>query len=259
VPWHAARREVGGKTRHACQDAVITYAASARQFVDAARRDRRPVDAAPALVRARDSSLFWAPTETATVRDHSYPDAICVEGGVLPGEVLGHLPSDVRPGASVLHLTCHACHATPAVDSHLVLGDGEVLPVRDVLRQARHRPADAEGGLVVLASCASDLTDSAQDEALTLATAFLAAGATGVVGARWPIVDVTTTLFVIMFHHYLTRGYEDPAVALRATQLWMLDPNRRLPPDVPAALARAGRLARLDDAGNWAAFTYQGR
>ncbi|WP_439659204.1 CHAT domain-containing protein [Lentzea sp. HUAS TT2] len=259
VPWHAARREVGGKVRHVCQDAVITYAASARQFADAARRERRPVGSAPAIVRVRDSALRWAAAETATVRDHSYPDAICVEDGVLPGEVLGHLPSDVRPGASVLHLTCHACHATPAVDSHLVLDDGQVLPVRDVLRQAAHRPPDAEGGLVVLASCASDLTDSAHDEALTLATAFLAAGATGVVGARWPIVDVTTTLFVIMFHHYLTRGYDDPAVALRATQLWMIDPKRRLPPGVPAALARSARYCHLDDAGNWAAFTYQGR
>lgn len=259
VPWHAARRQVGGEIRHACQDAIITYAASARQFVDAARRDRRPVDAAATLVRVQDRELYWPPAEIATLRDHCYPDATCVEDGVLPGEVLGHLPSDLRPGASVLHLSCHACHATPAVDSHLVLDDGEVLPVRDVLRQARNRPVDAEGGLVVLASCASDLTDSAHDEALTLATAFLAAGATGVVGARWPIVDVTTTLFVIMFHHYLTRGYDDPARALRATQLWMLDPKRRVPPDVPRALARCARSFPLDDAGNWAAFTYQGR
>ncbi|MET9227607.1 CHAT domain-containing protein [Lentzea sp. NPDC003310] len=259
VPWHAARREVGGTTRYACQDAVVTYAASARQFVDAARRERRPVESAPALVRVRDSELDWAAAETATVRDHAYPDATCVEDGVRAADVLGHLPSELRPGASVLHLTCHACHATPAVDSHLVLDDGEVLPVRDVLRQAAGRPPDAEGGLVVLASCASDLTDSAHDEALTLATAFLAAGATGVVGARWPIVDVTTTLFVIMFHHYLTRGYEDPAVALRATQLWMLDPRRRVPPSVPARLARIARRCRLDEAGNWAAFTYQGR
>ncbi|ANZ41310.1 hypothetical protein BBK82_40460 [Lentzea guizhouensis] len=259
VAWHAARRQVGGENRYACQDAVITYAASARQFVDAARRARRPVEAAVALVRVGDRSLYWAPTETAAVRDHSYPDATCVEDDVRPEEVLGHLPSDLRPGASVLHLTCHACHATPAVDSHLVLDGGEVLPVRDVLRQARNRPVDAEGGLVVLASCASDLTDSTQDEALTLATAFLAAGATGVVGARWPIVDLTTTLFVVMFHHYLTRGYEDPALALRATQLWMLNPKRRVPPGVPRALARRARFSHLDDAGNWAAFTYQGR
>ncbi|MEV6239124.1 CHAT domain-containing protein [Lentzea sp. NPDC051838] len=259
VAWHAARRRVGGELRYACQDAVLTYAASARQFADAARRGVRQADAAAALVRVSDQSLYWAPTETATIRDHCYPDATCVEDDVLPAAVLSHLPSDLRPGASVLHLTCHACHATPAVDSHLVLDNGQVLPVRDVLRQARHRPADAEGGLVVLASCASDLTDSTQDEALTLATAFLAAGATGVVGARWPIVDITTTFFVIMFHHYLTRGYEDPAVALRAAQLWMLDPGRRLPPGLPRALARRLRSSRLDDAGNWAAFTYQGR
>lgn len=259
VPWHAARRRIGAELRYACHDAIITYAASARQFVDAARRDRRPVDSAATLVRVQDPKLDWPQAEIAVLRDHCYPDATCVEGGVRPGEVLGHLPSELRAGASVLHLSCHACHATPAVDSHLALDDGEVLPVRDVLRQARNRPVDAEGGLVVLASCASDLTDSTQDEALTLATAFLAAGATGVVGARWPIVDVTTTLFVIMFHHYLTRGYEDPALALRATQLWMLDPRRRVPPDLPRKLARGARSFPIDRAGHWAAFTYQGR
>ena len=40
VPWHAARRP--GDLRYACQGAIISYAASARQFVDAARRRPRP-------------------------------------------------------------------------------------------------------------------------------------------------------------------------------------------------------------------------
>ncbi|SFR29741.1 CHAT domain-containing protein [Lentzea waywayandensis] len=259
VPWHAARRTHGGRVRYACQDAVITYAASARQFTDAAARTSRPVDESVALVRVQDAGLAWAATEIKTLREHDYPGATTLEDRVRPADVLRHLPSRSTPGASVLHLTCHARGETPAVESHLLLDDGEVLPTRAILRQARHRGRDADGGLVVLASCASDVTDTAHDEALTLATAFIAAGATGAVGARWPIVDLTTTLFVTMFHHYLTRGYRDPATALRATQVWMLDPGRQVPLDLDPVLARRARIAHLDAPGHWAAFTYQGR
>src|SRR6185369_5016731 len=98
------------------------------------------------------------------------------------------------------------------VDSYLELS-GNRLRVRDILEQARLRPMDAAGGLIVLAACASDLTGHAHDEALTLATAFLAAGATGVVGARWEVDDIPTAIFMIMFHHYLNSGYPDPATA----------------------------------------------
>lgn len=258
VPWHAARRPVGRGVRYACQDTVITYAASARQFVDAARRQHPAWDDAAALVWVEDDSLRWTRREIESVQKHCYPGSTRLDGEVRAGDILAHLPSDASPGASVLHLSCHAGDATPPVDSRLVLS-GEVLPVRAILRQARHRPADAPGGLVVLAACASDLTDGTHDEALTLSTAFLAAGAVGAVGARWPIVDLPTAFFMIMFHHHLTHGYADPAVALRVTQLWMLNPDRRLPAGVAKGLAEPMRRADLTDADSWAAFTYQGR
>jgi CHAT domain-containing protein len=54
------------------------------------------------------------------------------------------------------------------------------LSVATVLRRAEGRPP---GGLVVLSACSSDVTVREYDEALTLAAAFLGAGATGVLGA----------------------------------------------------------------------------
>ncbi|MFB9928082.1 CHAT domain-containing protein [Amycolatopsis halotolerans] len=264
VPWHAARRKVTGGVRYVCQDAIVSYAASARQFVDVTQRGCRKWPEAPVLAEAAEAEsaggvLFWAEEEIAELNEHYYPGAVLLQGpDATPEAVRGQLPRQGEAGASMLHLSCHAYRADPPIDSYLVLDGDRRLHVRDVLSQAAARPADSPGALVVLAACASDLTETAHDEALTLATAFLAGGAAGVVGARWPVRDRTTALFMIMFHHYLNSGYPSPAVALRATQLWMLDPDRRLPPGVGGLLAGEVAATPLAAIGSWAAFAYQG-
>jgi len=264
VPWHAARRRVpGGELRHACQDAVITYASSARQFVDTSRRRKLPWHSSPAVVRV--GGLFWASEETEEIHRYFYREGTYLGARQSRGSratatlVRNLLPSRQSAGASLLHLGCHASLANPPLNSFLELAGTSKLYVRDMLEQARDRPVDAEGGLVILAACASDLAGGAYDEALTLATAFLAAGSVGVVGARWAVGDVPTALFMVMFHHYLNSGYNDPATALRAVQRWMLDKRRKLPKGIGHRLA--DELTQLDptETVNWAAFTYQGR
>ncbi len=269
VPWHAARRRVaGGVWRYACQDAVISYAASARQFADARRLPARPWNSAPALVRVGESGLIYATQEIMEIHRRHYSHGVLLGGrrrGGVPSKkataehVRAQLPGADSPGASLLHLGCHALAAVRPVDSRLLLADEEILAMTGILRQARERPKDAAGGLVVLAACGSDRTSDHHDEALTLATAFLAAGACGVIGARWPVADVPTALLMIMFHHYLNAGYEDPATALRAAQLWMLDPRRRPPPGLDPRLAEEMRCVDLAAIDAWAAFTYQGQ
>ncbi|TMR05025.1 CHAT domain-containing protein [Actinomadura soli] len=272
VPWHAARRTVGdGVRRYACQDAVVSYAASARQFIEARRHGHRPWPSAAALVRVGGSSppLYWALKEIEQIHRRHYPGGELLGGRRRPGaarspgataaNVRELLPGPDSGGASLLHLGCHAHPAPRPVDSHLMLAGGEALGMTDILRRARVRPSGVPGGLVVLAACGSDLTSRDHDEALTLSTAFLAAGAVGVVGARWPVDDLPTALFMTLFHHYLNAGYDDPAVALRAAQLWMLNPRRRVPADLSAELADLLDAAPLDEPESWAAFTYQGR
>lgn len=272
VPWHAARRTVGdGAYRYACQDAVISYAASARQFVDARRHGHRPWPSAAALVRVAGTSplLYWASKEIEQIHQRHYRDGDLVGGRRRPGEprpspataanVRRLLPGPRSGGASLLHLGCHAYSAPRPVDSHLLLTRGETLSMTDILRRARERPYGVPGGLVVLAACGSDLTSRDHDEALTLSTAFLGAGAVGVVGARWPVDDRPTALFMTLFHHYLNAGYDDPAVALRATQIWMLNPRRTVPASLSGELAGLLDDTRLGEPESWAAFTYQGR
>jgi CHAT domain-containing protein len=104
----------------------------------------------------------------------------------------------------------------------------------------------------------TDLRDADHDEALTLASALLAAGASGVVGARWPVPDHATAPLMLMFHHFLNNGHPHPADALREAQLWMLTGSPlidHLPETLAGAIRRRWLLRRPYC---WAAFTYQG-
>ncbi len=258
VPWHAARRTVphGGR-RYACQDAIISYAASARQYVTARRLAPRPWRTEPALIAV---SEYWTDRAIGEIRRRCYPRGRLLAGPEANAQnVRGLLPGPGSPGASLLHAGTHAEPAEHPLGSRLRLQGGESLSLTDLLRQARDRPADVAGGLIVLAACGTDLTGRAHDEALTLATAFLALGAVGAVGTRWPVRDVPTAVFMTVFHQHLNSGYEEPAAALRATQLWMLDPHRDVAGRIDPALAGEMRTIDPDALEAWAVYTYQGR
>ena len=140
--------------------------------------------------------------------------------------MLAALPGPGTAGASMLHFGCHGRAEVPVLHSRIRLGDDyldtgqkrlreNLLRVGDILRQARawrsgQRAVASSCGLVVLASCLSDVTDADYDEALTLATAFLSAGAGGVVAARWRVDISTTALLMAAFHRYLNAGAERP-------------------------------------------------
>jgi hypothetical protein len=273
VPWHAARsgsREAG-TIRYALQDTVFSYAASARQLVDAAHRSPLALSDNPVVLGDPTNTLNNAILEAQAIYQQCYPSGRYLgvtspgwpgttAGLGTPGEILGELPHSDHPGASMLHLGCHGNVIGSAPGrSHLVLDEGEPLPVDAVLGQARDRPLSAPGGLVSLAACSSDLTTSEYDEALTLSTAFLAAGAATVIGARWEIPDGTTSLLMFMFHVRMIKYGDSPRDALRLAQAWMLAANREIPEEMPAELAKLIRDSRLRNVIAWAGFVHQGR
>lgn len=280
VPWHAARQPEGG---YACQQAVFSYASSARQFIDATRRRPRPWGQAPVLISDSATSLrltaagmrhlFSEHYRTAAVfgyaRDklaHTVPGS----AAATAADVFAALPSADGPGASMLHFGCHGRAEVPVLHSYLTLGAGGEVKVQEILERARYwpsrqQPGASSCGLVVLASCFSDVTDADYDEALTLAAAFLSAGAVGVVAARWGVEEAATALFMTAFHRYLNAGRLGPARALREAQLWMLDPGREVPADLPKELRQEAELSEDPDGPDlaspaaWAGFGYQGR
>ncbi|MDX8049710.1 CHAT domain-containing protein [Lentzea sp. BCCO 10_0798] len=255
VPWHAA----AGEGRTAVREAGFTYAASARQLCELAQRDRQPVGASPVVVSNPAGTLAAAQYEAEFLHGlyphgHFYGQVgpgVPVRGAGTPDEVLG------ENGASLQHLGCHASAGATPAQSALELARAD-LSVERMLRHAAARRNGVPGGLVVLAACESDLTASLHDESLTLASAYVAAGATGVVGTKWKVDDVESALLMCVFYDFLARRDMRPRDALRAVQLWALDHDRVVPAGVARHLSELGRAASLANPVYWAAFAHHG-
>jgi len=275
VPWHAARVRPGspgpatsaspaGRRRYAVEVAVFSYAASGRQLVEVSQRPVLPLTSSPVILADPSSTLDEAKLEARPLAERLYPGARYLgpderaDGPGTPAEVLAALPSAAGPGASLLHLACHAFAEDEPDRSCFLLAAEETLTVESILRRAAGRPAGAGGGLIDLMACHSDRAAARYDEALTLATALLAAGASTVVGARWDIRVEQSAVLAYMFHRFLVRDGLGPCDALRQAQLWMLDQHRPVPDDMPAVMARKARTAALAEPTFWAAITHQG-
>lgn len=283
VPWHAAhgRHPDPGmsRPRYALDHAVISYSASARLLVDCAARPPMPQDG-PALIIGNptdDPLLGWAAVEATALWRGFYQDADYYgrvadltdeQGPALAlrecthNDLLAGLPGGRRP-RSVVHVSCHAglpAGATSVLDARLRLGPGGLaLSIERILRQAAGRPVGSPGPLVGLAGCGTHLTGDQHDEALTLSTAFQVAGASTVLGSLWRVTDRGTALLMFVVHHHLRVTCLPAADAVRAAQLWMLNPNRRPLPDMPPVLAAEARGDGLTAPYGWAAFVHQGR
>ncbi|MFJ7422910.1 CHAT domain-containing protein [Streptomyces uncialis] len=266
VPWHAAYRPAaGGRRRYALQDADLSYAASARLLCEVAAR--------PAAARAGDALVVGDPTgdlvyageEADAVQRLFYPDGTFVgrrrggaaDGAGTPDEVLDWLRgSGGRDG--VLHLACHASVTDNARRSAGLSLHGGDLFAED-LTAAGGGTGSAGPALVLLAACRSNVSGHGDNEAFTLATAFLVAGARSVVGSLWPVPDEATSVLMLLTHYFLSREQESPARALRRAQLWMLGLDRQQPGGLPDELAARAARVDPDDLSAWAGFTHLGR
>ena len=277
VPWHAARcpNSAAGPAgaAYACQLALLHYCATARQLMEVADRPRARLGAGSVAVVADPEGSWRMHREAALVG--SLYEGTRVVGGLgehapadappplppVPESLSAFLPGHSRVPTAVLHVNCHADTGSSPADSVLRLGGGHHITVADVLAGAVERDPGTPGGTVVLANCTSDLTVSDHDEALTLATAFLSAGATAVVGSRWDVADdPRTTALMLVLHNRLRAG--DPAgEALRAAQLWMLDPHRTVPAELTAydGVFKEAEQRGMDELEVWSAFAHHGQ
>jgi hypothetical protein len=258
IPYAAAWTEDPGQPggrRYAIHDLVLSQAVSARLLGEVVRRPHQPLTERVVLVpdptgefpyaRATGRRLVMDLYSQAEVYGRREPN-----GPASTENILGALPGRERQGASLLHLSTHA---TTEPMARLQTQDGW-LELTTILERARGRPADSAGGLIITNACLTDSTHSHYDESVTLATALLTAGATGVIGTRWPIDDDTTAILTHHLHHRLASGNR-PAEALRLAQLDMLDPRPRpgLHPHMAALPA-----ARVAHPASWAAFVHHG-
>lgn len=275
VPWHAARLPASPSSsrRYVCESVVVSYAASGGEFLRAARRGRMAAGERAVLVADPSGDLMWAQDEVAALRAAYYPDALLYgwhedapEGALGTAEdVLSHLPGGPT-AASMLHLVVHGLAGLRPTDSALHLAEGAQghgrLTVTRILDVPVVSAEDGSGAgpLVVLSACETDLSSRDHDEALTPTTALLARGATDVVGSRWKVSDSASAALMVVFHHHLTVTGLAPPDALRAAQLWMLDPDRRPVPGLTDELLAEteGNVRGLARVVSWAGFIHQG-
>jgi CHAT domain-containing protein len=111
----------------------------------------------------------------------------------------------------------------------------------------------------VLAACHTGQAISGYDEAYSLGTAFLAAGARSVLSTQWSVPDSDTSVLMYMFHHFLMAQRRPAWAALRDAQLWMLDPDRRVPDRMPGELRDQLGTADPATVASWAGFLHWGQ
>jgi tetratricopeptide (TPR) repeat protein len=106
--------------------------------------------------------------------------------------------------ADVVHLACHgAFRPESPLSSALRLGDGW-LHARDIVTGA----LGLEGSVVVLSACGSGLSPDYVSEPIGLASACLAAGASGVIAALWTVDDAVTLELMTYFYAALAEGLD---------------------------------------------------
>lgn len=270
VPWHAARFPADAPYDYLCQALVISYAASGSQFLRTVNRAPRDPIAAPALVADPSITLTYAEQEVLELRNAFYPGArLYGDFGTLPPDSVptgtpDQLLSLLAQDHSMVHLATHGLAGVRPTESalHLAPTDpGEEIGRLTVTRLLdRPQPAEQaapDGPLIVLSACQTDLSTRDHDEALTLTTAFVSGGARDVVGSRWTAQDSATILLMAVFHHGLRAGLS-PVDALRAAQLWTLDPDRKDPGCLSETLRHDIGRPDLQRPALWAAFIHQG-
>ena len=183
----------------------------------------------PAFDRRRFPDLDNLPgaEREAKVVARDHPNAVVLTGRAATRQRV----LDAIDDADITHLATHAVVApSEPARSHLLLSpegaDSGILYLSEIERSSLNRPR-----MVVLAGCQTALPGETRRNVDTLALAFLAAGASNVIGTLWDVEDSATSTFTILLHRQLRAG-RSPAEATRRAQLAMLasdDPTMRDP------------------------------
>jgi CHAT domain-containing protein len=265
LPLHAAwttRR--GGRRRYALDRRTLTYAPNARSLTVVA------TSLAPA---AADSILTVSnpqPTAQIALPFSSYESKAISNLFGSRTVIRGRRASRARVARALqsvetVHVACHAL-ADPhdPLRSGVVLAGDEMLTVADLLQARLERTR-----LVVMSACDTAVPgEQLPDEVMSIATAFLQAGADGVVASLWSVLDESTMLLMARFYELWRHRKQSAALALRNAQRWMrTTPDRRkaeqLQHMLPSRLylqlkASPPRVTRFSHPVHWAAFSYFG-
>jgi CHAT domain-containing protein len=253
-------------------DVVMAPSALAREVCR--RRAAQRETTAPLLAVGnplpQSQPLEWATAEAEMVADLvGANDTVLLTGAAATASAV----AAALPGAAFAHFACHGSAAVSpqALDSALYFADDEPLTGADLMALG---PLAAR--LVVASACETGINPGYEtaDEALSLSTVLLGAGAAGAIASLWAVDDLATALLMCKFYEVLAGG-APPETALRVAMLWLrdLEPpeaviyarerrSLRSYRDRTAALERAtrerGEARPFSAPSSWAAFVLSG-
>jgi CHAT domain-containing protein len=271
VPWQAARSPDG---TYVVERVALSQAASARMLCDTAAAEPVPLHSSGLVLADPDTGgravdLSSARLEAYAIHQAFYPGATYVgrrpdgsvsrSGAGTADDVRSWLCADGIEAGTMLHLASHGVIETAraTASSRLLLAGGDLTAdeLIGVMDKAGRHPV----GLVVLAACHTGRSIHGYDEAYSLGTMFLAAGARSVLSTQWSIPDQDTSLLMYMFHHFLVGERRPPWDALRQAQMWMLDGDRQPPRHLPVPLRRMLKDTEPARVVAWAGFVHWGQ
>jgi len=223
------------RSRFLIEDMALTVAPSATVFLRATERGSGRVgDRHSALVIGAPSTSTGARLAPLPgSRDEAAAIAAIYASAVLRAGVSATSDRllDEAPGRDIVHVAAHGMtNAEYPMLSRLMLADAPGRPYSGAVFASEVAARDFSGtGLVVLASCDSGGGPSARGEgALSLARAFLAAGAPTVVSALGPLDDTLARQMFVEFHRAYQRG-ASAAESLQQVQVQALQRTGRQP------------------------------
>ncbi len=159
--------------------------------------------------------LVYAESETA-VASSTFPSKQILSGSAA---TVGAFQTAVG-GAGVIHLSCHAfSNFQYANDSMILFADEEVLPLYDLVRMDF-----SHARMVVLSACESGKsTRRGSDQAVSLSSALLGAGAAAVIATGWNVDDSAACVLILRFYYRLRVSLMQAQDALQEAQQWLRD------------------------------------
>ena len=239
IPLHAAPYDGTGTSPHCLlDDFVVSYAASLDQLSVVRARVQRVVGGGRTPKRRQflvvgnplphPLPLPLAETEArmvaTTMRRAGFGKVRLLTGQAATRDKV--VRSLAR--STWIHLACHGVREPgEPLSRRLEFADRGSIDAADILSAWLFK----DTRLVVMAGCetASSSAEVMSDEAIGLPTSMIQGGATGVVGALWPVLELPTLLLMSRFYRILAGGGAagspdmSPASALRAAQLWLRD------------------------------------
>jgi CHAT domain-containing protein len=225
--------------RRLADDYEIVYAPSLVALEEALRHSALPPVFTLAAIINPTGDLPGTEKEGSIVASH-FPEGArtLLKGEVAtPDAVLAALK-----GRTHWHFASHGTFSwSDPRESALVMHDLARLSVGRLLEtDGLGRPR-----LVVLSACETGLIDIASnpDEFVGLPGAFIALGATGVLGTLWPVSDAATALLIAKFYELHIDARLTPPTALSGAQAWL---RQATSADLDAYALAAAARGRLD-------------